>query len=557
MHRQSLLTGWCGLSVAMLVITWAICGAAVHADSPLSSNTSNESVVIPVPDTPGIPDIPASYPPSLVFDRIERENVSCTVYGSVAPGSENETILSLRWTWGDNNTPEYHGFPNSHDYHNPGKYILTVTAEQSDGQYTSKSGVIDTSIQAIPEVTATVNTSPLSILPAGPGIAASPPSLTLLEPVTSRLNVTLNGNLNAGGPGVTIRSVTAEWNDGFTTDAPDLPITHHYNASGIYTINVTGIQSDGQSTSKRITVELESESPAPPLPAGSNPPRETSPLLLIGLVTGIVIVILALAAHRLFSVRRSPPGHTDVPKSIAVQEDLYYSAHAKGDIQTAAASAHVCAKLFRTFAENTPHKRESYLSMAEKWEKIARDTVISAGISPDPRRTIPAQGKELTREFLEKTCSGTDVQPEVLIAVIRVAMEIAREGREGQPVGTSFVIGDTDTVMSLSRQFVLNPFHGHTEEKRDITDAGIRGNIKEFAQLDGAFIVSGNGIVEAAGRYLTVDVSGVKVPDGLGSRHSSVAGITRMTKSIGVVVSQSGGLLSIFRDGTIVQRIHS
>jgi len=124
-------------------------------------------------------------------------------------------------------------------------------------------------------------------------------------------------------------------------------------------------------------------------------------------------------------------------------------------------------------------------------------------------------------------------------------------------VGTSFVIGDTGTVMSLSRQFVLNPFHGHTEEKRDITDAGIRGNIKEFAQLDGAFIVSGNGIVEAAGRYLTVDVSGVKVPDGLGSRHSSVAGITRMTKSIGVVVSQSGGLLSIFRDGTIVQKIHS
>lgn len=557
MHCRSPLTGWCAFTVAMLAIISTLCGAAVHADSLLSSNTSNESVEIPVPGAAGIPEISASSPPSLAFERIEIENVSCTVYGSVTPGFENETILSLRWTWGDNSTPEYHGFPNSHDYHNPGKYILTVTAEQSDGQYASKSGVIDISVQVIPEVTATVNTSPLSILPAGPGIAASPPSLTLLEPVTSRLNVTLNGNLNAGGPGVTITSVIAEWNDGSTTDAPDLPITHHYNASGIYTINVTGIQSDGRSTSKRITVELKSESPAPPPTAGSNPPRETSPLLLIGLVTGIIIVILALAAHRLFSWRRDLPGHADIKKSIADQEGLYRSAHAKGDRETAAASAHVCATLFRRYAENTPHKRELYLGMAEKWEKIARNTVISTGESPDHRRSIPAQEKELPREFLEKTCSGTDVQPEVLVAVIRVAREIAREGREGQAVGTSFVIGDTEAVMSLSRQFVLNPFHGHTEEKRDITDAGIRGNIKEFAQLDGAFIVSGNGIVEAAGRYLTVDVSRVKIPDGLGSRHSSIAGITRMTKSIGVVVSQSGGLISIFRDGAIVQRIHS
>jgi len=118
------------------------------------------------------------------------------------------------------------------------------------------------------------------------------------------------------------------------------------------------------------------------------------------------------------------------------------------------------------------------------------------------------------------------------------------------------VIGDTEAVIRHSRQFILNPFHGHDEKSRNITNAGIRGNIKEFAQLDGAFIVTGKGIVEAAGRNLTADMSRVKIPEGLGSRHSSVAGITMVTRSIGVVVSQSGGQITLFRNGTIVYTIY-
>jgi DNA integrity scanning protein DisA with diadenylate cyclase activity len=160
-------------------------------------------------------------------------------------------------------------------------------------------------------------------------------------------------------------------------------------------------------------------------------------------------------------------------------------------------------------------------------------------------------------EALSTICAGTDVTPDVLEPVVRVAMEIAREGREGQAIGTSFVVGDTQNVMNNSKQFVLNPFHGYQEADRQITDEGIRGNIKEFAQLDGAFLITSTGVVEAAGRCITVDMSQVNLPGGLGSRHSSIAGITKVTKSIGVVVSQSGGMISIFRDGKIVYTIKS
>jgi DNA integrity scanning protein DisA with diadenylate cyclase activity len=109
--------------------------------------------------------------------------------------------------------------------------------------------------------------------------------------------------------------------------------------------------------------------------------------------------------------------------------------------------------------------------------------------------------------------------------------------------------------MQYSKQFVLNPFRGHLEAERQIADAGIQGTIKEFAQLDGAFLITGTGVIESAGRCITVDTSQVNLPGGMGSRHSSIAGITRVTKSVGVVVSQSGGRISIFRDGKIVYKI--
>jgi DNA integrity scanning protein DisA with diadenylate cyclase activity len=88
-----------------------------------------------------------------------------------------------------------------------------------------------------------------------------------------------------------------------------------------------------------------------------------------------------------------------------------------------------------------------------------------------------------------------------------------------------------------------------------VTNHDIRENIKELAQLDGAFVIRGDGLIEAAARYITVDTSGVGIPKGLGTRHSSVAAITLVTGAIGIVVSQSGGKISIFRNGRMVQEI--
>jgi PAS domain S-box-containing protein len=160
-----------------------------------------------------------------------------------------------------------------------------------------------------------------------------------------------------------------------------------------------------------------------------------------------------------------------------------------------------------------------------------------------------------TAQWKDRIIAGTDVDDQVFDAVFNICLEIAKEGREGSRIGTAFIIGDTEKVLEKSRQLILNPFAGHRIEDRMVTNHDIKENIKELAQLDGAFVIRGDGLIEAAARYITVDTSTVGLQKGFGTRHSSVAGITQATGAVGIVVSQSGGKISIFRGGKILQEI--
>src|SRR5581483_6116943 len=102
----------------------------------------------------------------------------------------------------------------------------------------------------------------------------------------------------------------------------------------------------------------------------------------------------------------------------------------------------------------------------------------------------------------------------VIEAVLQVAGEIAREGRERGHVGAIFVIGDTDRVMDISRQVVINPFQGHEPKVRNVLDPANWETVKEFSQIDGAFVLRENGLIEAAGRYIEVKHP-VSLPSGL------------------------------------------
>src|ERR1700730_14704201 len=116
-------------------------------------------------------------------------------------------------------------------------------------------------------------------------------------------------------------------------------------------------------------------------------------------------------------------------------------------------------------------------------------------------------------------CQVTEYDPDILDPLIELAVEIAREGREGRRVGTVFILGDENAVLAKSRSLILDPLFGHPESSRHISDPDLGGTSNELAQLDGAFVISGNGIVLLACPYLDAIGAEVDVPLGLGSRH--------------------------------------
>ncbi|MBZ0157260.1 MAG: diadenylate cyclase [Alphaproteobacteria bacterium] len=141
---------------------------------------------------------------------------------------------------------------------------------------------------------------------------------------------------------------------------------------------------------------------------------------------------------------------------------------------------------------------------------------------------------------------------DTIMAVIDIALDIGAMGREGSPVGTAFIIGDTEKVLTLSHQAVFNPFRGYSKKERLITRPEVVESIKELSKLDGAFIISDTGAVEAAGRHLDARSITTGKLKGFGSRHRSAAGITRMTGAIAVVVSESTGRVTVFEKGHII-----
>ena len=158
-------------------------------------------------------------------------------------------------------------------------------------------------------------------------------------------------------------------------------------------------------------------------------------------------------------------------------------------------------------------------------------------------------------EVFQDICTNRrGVDTRVLEEVVALAVEIAREGREGRKIGTLFVVGDSEAVLKHSRPMILDPLYGHSHESKRIADPDVRETLKELAQLDGAFVVSDEGVVLSAARYIDAVSNHLEVPLGLGSRHVAAASVSSRTDAVAVVVSESS-TVRMFDDGGLVAEI--
>jgi diadenylate cyclase len=158
-------------------------------------------------------------------------------------------------------------------------------------------------------------------------------------------------------------------------------------------------------------------------------------------------------------------------------------------------------------------------------------------------------------ELFEDICSERrQVDTRVLEQTVALAVEIAREGREGRKIGTLFVVGDSEEVLKRSRPMILDPLAGHPDEIKHIDDPDVRETLKELALLDGAFVVSNEGVVVSATRYIDAISENLSVPLGLGSRHVAAASVSKQTNAVAVAVSESS-MVRMFDDGDLVSEI--
>ncbi len=158
-------------------------------------------------------------------------------------------------------------------------------------------------------------------------------------------------------------------------------------------------------------------------------------------------------------------------------------------------------------------------------------------------------------DVLDEVCSERrGVNNRTLRRVVNLAVEIAREGREGRKIGTLFVVGDSEAVLKHSRPMILDPLYGHPHESKRIDDPDVSETLKELAQLDGAFVVSDEGVVLSAARYIDAVSNHLELPLGLGSRHVAAASVSSRTDAVAVAVSESS-TVRMFDDGELVAEI--
>lgn len=207
--------------------------------------------------------------------------------------------------------------------------------------------------------------------------------------------------------------------------------------------------------------------------------------------------------------------------------------------------AQLSQALLEAIADDELMSGDRVVALYASFDRVELDTLSIVDLGDHLERLSARDLKKLE----------TQVPLETLRSVVDLAVEIGREGREGKPVGTLFVVGDHRKVMKMSHEGVHDPFKGYSQAERDLSDSRVRESIKEIAQLDGAFIIASQGHVVSAGRILDAPAHGLTLSKGLGARHWAAAAISKATNSIAIAVSESTGTLRLFQNGVIVLRI--
>lgn len=202
------------------------------------------------------------------------------------------------------------------------------------------------------------------------------------------------------------------------------------------------------------------------------------------------------------------------------------------------------------------------LSVALKSNRVSPGEIVVCAVGQDVYpgeaslivvTAVEPDLEELVITDLVKLTDG--IRPKALDCAVAIACKVGRAARRGKRIGATIMIGDSLKVLEGSKQLIPNPFQGHDKESRTLINPDIQDAIVELSKLDGAFVVRGDGFIQAAGVYLAAFKVDVALPAGLGARHAAAAAVTARTAATGVVVSATDGNVRVFSGGRMVLRM--
>jgi len=198
-----------------------------------------------------------------------------------------------------------------------------------------------------------------------------------------------------------------------------------------------------------------------------------------------------------------------------------------------------------------------FLALTKRW--IKRNDVVLYLLPGSAIRglsnidIIPIRERFTDIVFVQPERFKSVLEPSVLQQLIKIAFDLAINGREGHKVGTLFVAGDHLSVLPHTQQLIVNPFRTSSEDERyNILDPAIEEMVKELAQIDGAFVVAHDGRILNAGAYIGTGKRKAEITKGLGARHQAAANITAVTRAVAVTVSETNGVVTVFQNGRTI-----
>jgi DNA integrity scanning protein DisA with diadenylate cyclase activity len=183
-------------------------------------------------------------------------------------------------------------------------------------------------------------------------------------------------------------------------------------------------------------------------------------------------------------------------------------------------------------------RSQSVLYLSGTASSARFDTMLFA----NPSRDFPGLGEQQI-EKLQNLGRTRE-----LARLVEIALRLATEEQEGNPIGTIFALGDKDELAACLRQLVPNLCEGQRKGTCSIHAPESFETIRELAALDGAFLVNEDGVTESVGTYLTA-------PEEETTELAAATLLTSKTDATCIVVSASSGIVSVFDGGKAILAI--